>query len=69
MTEWKPIETAPIAEWVLVWGPTAVVHVAGLCRVGDITWWSEGISGPLRFSPTHWMPLPAPPAPDQEQKR
>lgn len=68
--EWKPIETAPQdGTTVLLWGP----HM----RMGMSTWfWAEedGIGGwrqddgkhedrPLRGPyPTHWKPLPDPPA-------
>lgn len=61
MTEWQPIETAPLAEWVLVWGPTSIVRSAALCRdETGRTWWTEG-RGQITIKLTHWAPLPEPP--------
>lgn len=70
--EWQPIETAPESEPILVWAdnlhrgiPSAEVVVV-VCSEGEMTFWTNG--GPnagddlfFETSPTHWMPLPAPP--------
>lgn len=73
MSEWQPIETAPMDGFFLVhedgairtmlrengyWLPTAIA----LDEYGDPS------GGPVRetgvHNPTHWMPLPDPPKPD-----
>jgi hypothetical protein len=63
MTNWQPIETAPKNHFpILTWSINQGQCVAFL----DVTWswWSypNGI-GPMRYKPTHWMPLPPPPEP------
>ena len=59
--EWQPIETAPPDEWVevIVAGrfDNGVSYVQVSCRTYAGHWHG------LRLSPpTHWMPLPPPPA-------
>jgi hypothetical protein len=68
MTEWQPIETAPKD------GTRLLVWANNLWREPAIAYWSR--SGPLNppcwvgghchvghiDQPTHWMPLPTPPA-------
>jgi hypothetical protein len=55
--EWKPIETAPKADWtnrkILVYDPRMNEPVE--IRLADGDWWRK------HGGPTHWMPLPAPP--------
>jgi hypothetical protein len=63
MTEegpWQPIETAPKDEGIyLVWMPLRSLDPYS-CQ-----WWDEREGGFSNdFGITHWMPLPAPPAPD-----
>lgn len=58
--DWQPIETAPTAEWVLVWGPSSIVRAAAKCRVGAHVWWLDGDR--IGVEITHWAPLPEPPA-------
>jgi hypothetical protein len=67
---WQPIETAPIeefrpAEWftphspsLLLWTNYPVVGNYGYTKYGKGRWrsWQGTVN------PTHWMPLPAPPA-------
>lgn len=69
MSEWQPIETAPIeafnkAEWfcahsprVLLWSGVAEIGAYGYTERGKGRWqsWRGNIN------PTHWMPLPEPP--------
>lgn len=55
---WRPIETAPIGQKILLvagkgWGPVQAWHDLGAGR------WFSG-SSPIN-QPTHWMPLPEPP--------
>lgn len=69
MTQWQPIETAPFAEWVLVWGPTSIVRVAAKCERQNTVWWSEGRAGAVSVKLTHWAPLPAPPSPGENGVR
>ncbi len=66
MSEWQPIDTAPLeGDAILVTryvrstntGSIWVYHVAWWHRDGG--WYTLG-GGPLT-TPTHWMPLPEPP--------
>jgi hypothetical protein len=58
--DWQPIETAPRdGTEILVWG--------GGHDVASV-WWQDGdedvwFNGDVIVHPTHWMPLPKPPAP------
>ena len=64
--QWQPIETAPKdGTEILVCGPLR--DGSGVYR--DVTRWPNGWSGkwPVAYmhnsdEPTHWMPLPEPPA-------
>lgn len=64
MSEWQPIETAPKNTPILV----APSHIQG--RSCDMAWmpsthcrWMEVDEfGEKNLKPTHWMPLPEPPA-------
>lgn len=58
--EWQPIETAPMAEWVLVWGPSSIVRSAAQCRMDGKTWWTDG-GRAIEVKLTHWAPLPETP--------
>lgn len=71
MGEWRPIETHPKQEPVLLWVPDGpcghpVVEVGEFWGDDEYAcWWSNG--GPnagddLDWQPTHWMPRPGPPA-------
>lgn len=76
VSEWKPIETAPkdgriIIGWSAGWeSPTAIQWVPELSYQNDDgpvfvpgDWdWNGTIQCPPSHDPTHWMPLPAPPA-------
>lgn len=70
MSEWKPIETAPKdGSAVLLWADVKTwtgeeVPVTGWFTIGSCKWVSHGDW----LKPTHWMPLPAPPAKAQTQK-
>lgn len=62
MSEWRDIGSAEHDEetYILVFTETGFCEV---CRVG---WFEDGepvwFNGDCRVYPTHWMPLPAPPA-------
>lgn len=63
MSEWQPIETAPKdGTDILLSGPHSnhgwVIKSA---RFWIGSWWSNGNRG-IGPDPSHWMPLPAPPA-------
>lgn len=62
---WQPIETAPRDETVLVAGGDATYPVTA-CWGGEFgeCWWVDGqedVHVEIGW-PTHWMPLPSPPA-------
>ena len=63
MSEWQPIETADTAEM----GPEILLYANGSIYLGRVWWHEEGkpvwFNGDYRIDePTHWMPLPDPPA-------
>ena len=71
MSEWRPIETAPANEWILVWAKThgvlaqlpaiAEFHEdTGLWYEPDQDPYEEGV-GPDEWALRWWMPLPPPP--------
>ncbi len=72
MSEWQPIETAPLEAVVLVWHPRLGVcfALAGTedGKPGENWGWyqtdrsEDGGFGLMDEDPTHWMPLPKPPA-------
>ncbi len=65
---WNPIETAPEFVPILIWCPK-INRGLDSCEVAILvegSWWTNG--GPnggsdmdFEVSPTHWMPIPAPP--------
>ena len=56
---WQPIATAPKdGTEALVYDAGAIVIALWSTEDGQSGWWDNGIMNP---SPTHWMPLPAPP--------
>lgn len=73
---WQPIETAPGNVGGLVWVEDAGPHNRQIAfggmretKVNGETYrfaWAEGYSGDWKI--THWMPLPAPPNPQQEER-
>ena len=58
-TAWQPIETAPVGVEVMVtWvDRQGLRHMSGGILLGT-HWWTHG----RVVTPTHWQPLPAPPA-------
>lgn len=58
--EWQPIETAPEEDetYVLIWEKGLVRPIVG--RFNQRKWTDE--TGEYDYQPTHWMPLPNPPA-------
>jgi hypothetical protein len=63
MSDWKPISTAPRDGTFLVWRP--LYRMCAVVRLFDE---EEGyVIDPItgrNWVATHWMPLPAPPAPE-----
>jgi hypothetical protein len=58
---WQPIETAPKdGTPVLAFAPIGDLPVTRVLSCNDGEWLSW--PGPHRYDPTHWMPLPTPPA-------
>jgi hypothetical protein len=62
--DWRPIETAPEAEWVSVYLPGLypVTAIRTTSR-GEVAWFlaATGDGHGVRLQPTHWRPLAAPP--------
>jgi hypothetical protein len=74
---WQPIETAPrTADYILVWDPaymtTRVVSWYDAPRVGPKIHPNDGYWGismsDQECEPTHWQPLPAPPASESNRQ-
>ena len=59
---WQPIESAPTEHRILLWNGEWVV--AGCyCEYDSLGWLLDFCApGDDEPTPTHWMPLPAPPA-------
>jgi len=61
VSEWQPIETAPIGVSVLLWKPnTREIYVAARIYGGAGLGWCTP-DGHEVFKASHWMPLPEPP--------
>ena len=67
--EWRPIDTAPRNEQILVFEPDAEPHVVAAMLVDNHMgrWWQYADHSVQDAAPdgpiaTHWMPLPPPPA-------
>lgn len=70
--QWQPIETAPRDETILIWP-------VSYGRPAPARWWDSTERGGYwdvahmnvatckRLAPTHWRPLPAPPAPTETE--
>ena len=70
--QWQPIETAPKTSKAIL------VHCAERKNTYTVTWmrdeefpwsgkWKHFAGGFLTEAPSHWMPLPAPPLPDNAE--
>ena len=57
MSEWRPIETAPVGKSILIYGSGGVLF-GYLDLQGN---WRARHHGPIKSEPSHWMPLPEPP--------
>ena len=62
--EWQPIETAPKRGSILLWNGKEVGEGHPAWCGDGYEWAGEGHACDPR--PTHWMPLPAPPAGDEK---
>ena len=64
MSEWQPIESAPLDEPVLVWDGQVTVAKQTHYKHGN-RWWVWDTYGFCEdgeiYEPSHWMPLPSPP--------
>ena len=63
-TGWRPIDTAPrTGKPLLGFVPSYYQGSGGICVIvwdeGDGEWWDNQA---FKTEPTHWMPLPPPPA-------
>lgn len=57
-SDWRPIEKAPKDGTYVLAYSTGIIGIAWWQR--DLGWLEVGIGGVM--TPTHWMPLPPPPA-------
>lgn len=69
MAEWQPIETAPKSGRFLVYVPDGALHrimpahyESNFRIIGDHFAYDQR-------KPTHWMPLPDPPAPEAQEEQ
>ena len=61
MSEWQPIKTMPVEQYVLVFTPTGMT-VAYISYKDGTLWLDESFGCNDRITDaTHWMPLPEPP--------
>lgn len=60
MSEWQPIETAPLGTDVLCYCEQTTVLCIAWRDVTDSWWRNNAATRPTR-KPTHWMPLPKAP--------
>jgi hypothetical protein len=73
MSEWQPIETAPINVEIMLLDTESTIRIGR--KYGD---WNGALKSELDFGdysatfyyprdnlPTHWMPLPKPPEPKE----
>ncbi|MBA3577289.1 MAG: DUF551 domain-containing protein [Sphingomonas sp.] len=70
MANWQPIETAPFEPdgRFLVYTEGEIVIGYRNCFYDGNPWWQCEDEGPVNWGaikPTHWMPLPSPPAADE----
>lgn len=64
MSEWRPIETAPLGTPVLIWMPDFDHYYMGCVPLVAMKAGSKWLADMGQNKPglaTHWMPLPAPP--------
>ncbi len=62
-TPWQPISTAPKdGRLILTWSLSQTIATMWWAKDEDPAW----TDGEYTYSPTHWMPLPAPPPPSEE---
>lgn len=59
---WQPIETAPKDGAILVWMDGYIIEVRWTNESVKPGWVSAETGYKVGSAPTHWMPLPAPPA-------
>lgn len=74
---WQPIETAPRMRIILLWAVTDISDAGeiknwkmatGHYSDGDEGWeWDGRVLQPYDVQPTHWQPLPDPPAAEKEE--
>ena len=64
MSEWQPIETALQDTLILVWMPSWFDDEDGriVVALASGPYWTDGEGNMPQEDPTHWQPLPAPPA-------
>lgn len=62
LNEWRTIETAPKDNWArLVWCPSNQCTYTVAWDENENCWMIFGGPSRLRYSPSHWRPLPLPP--------
>lgn len=70
LEQWRPIETAPKNQVIDLWVMVDEKTGEGVRKVN--CYWEQGrwigFSCLYQYRPTHWMPLPAAPDPEQKDK-
>ena len=68
MSEWQPIETAPFVSgkrYLLIESPGIEIPFVGFRYNFGGAWFHDGYD---QVQPTHWMPLPQPPAEGRDKE-
>ena len=59
---WQPIETAPKGDEIMAWDSGGEIFIAFWHgKRQKWLWTTHDLGGDEGITPTHWMPLPAPP--------
>ena len=62
LTRWAPIETAPVDRYILTYQPGAKWPVVARYRTTGPAGWVYFGGMAMAIDPSHWQPLPEPPA-------
>ena len=60
---WRPRETVPDAQFIIIYGPDRGIEIGMYWKEFD-SFSAVGTHGECLAKPTHWMPLPSKPSSD-----